>query len=279
MIKLGSHISFKSPNYLVGSIEESLKNKANCTMIFLGAPQNTKRVEPSLYKLDEYKQKYENLIKPQDIIIHAPYIINPTSKDKSKSSFAIDFLIKEIERMNYIGAKYLVLHPGSYTKYQLQESLEQLVSSLSEVLAKTKDVIICIETMSGKGSEVGINFNQLAYLIGKLANDRIKICLDTCHLWDAGYNIKNYEEFKAELIKYDLLRHVSVIHLNDSKNDLNSHKDRHENIDKGFIGIETLAKFVHDPDFDNIPIILETPIPEKGPIYDQEIALLLNYKS
>ncbi|ADV34775.1 putative endonuclease 4 (plasmid) [Mesomycoplasma conjunctivae] len=278
MIKLGSHISFKSPDYLVGSIKESLKNKANCTMIYLGAPQNAKRVDTKVYKYEEYKANYSNLIKPEDIVVHAPYIINPSSKDKVKNAFAVDFLIKEIQRMNYIGVKYLVLHPGAYTTYELQESLAQLVKSLKEVLAKTKDVVICIETMSGKGTEVGTNFAQLRYLIDELANDRLQICLDTCHVWDAGYNIKNYQEFKSEINKYNLLKHIKVIHLNDSKNDLNSHKDRHENIDKGFIGIDTLAKFVHDKDFDNVPIILETPIPENGPIYDQEIAALLAYK-
>ncbi|MGP1451657.1 MAG: deoxyribonuclease IV [Metamycoplasmataceae bacterium] len=273
MIKLGSHISFKSPNYLVGSIEESLKNKANTAMIYLGAPQNTNRISIALYKYKEYKEKYSSLIKEEDIVVHAPYVVNPSNPEKSE--FAVQFLVEEIERMNYINAKYLVLHPGAYTSYSPEIALKTLVISLKQILDKTKNVIICIETMSGKGTEVGINFEQMRYILNEVNNERIQICLDTCHVWDAGYNIQNYEEFKQEINKWNLLKHIKVIHLNDSKNQLASHKDRHENIGKGFIGLETLRKFVHDPDFDNIPIILETPVPSTGPIYDLEIQELL----
>ncbi|OAB48826.1 deoxyribonuclease IV [Mycoplasmopsis gallinarum] len=277
MIKLGSHVSFKSPNYLLGAISESLNNGANCAMIYLGAPQNTKRIEIEKYKKDEYLEYFGNRIEPIDIVVHAPYIVNPANP--TKQNFAVSFLSQEIKRMNYIGAKYLVLHPGSFTEFSPQIALDTLIDTLKQVLTKTNDVVICIETMAGKGSEIGINFDQMHYLIKTLNNERIQMCLDTCHIWDAGYNIKEYEIFKQELIKYDLLKHIKVIHLNDSKNVLASHKDRHENIDKGHIGLKTLAKFVHDPDFDNVPIILETPIPETGSIYKQEIEMLLKNAS
>ncbi|EGV00163.1 endonuclease IV [Mycoplasmopsis columbina SF7] len=276
MIKIGSHVSFNKPTYLTGAIEQSLKNGANAAMIYLGAPQNTVRADVSLYKKEEYLKDYAHLIKPEDIVVHAPYIINPSNPDKQE--FAINFLVQEIKRMNYFGAKYLVLHPGAYTKFNPESALNTLIKTLEEVLKQTNDVVICIETMAGKGTEVGVNFDQLSYLIRTLDNERIQMCLDTCHIWDAGYNIKNYDEFKAELKKYDLLKHIKVIHLNDSKNDVNSHKDRHANINQGFIGLETLAKFVHDKDFDNVPIILETPIPESGSIYKEEITMLLNSK-
>ncbi|WP_406616762.1 deoxyribonuclease IV [Mycoplasmopsis adleri] len=276
MIKLGSHVSFKAPNYLVGAIEDSINNGANCAMIYLGAPQNIKRVKTDVYKYDEYKQKYMNIIKPEDIVVHAPYIVNPSSVEKH--NFAIKFLIEEIHRMNYIGAKYLVLHPGSSTTFTVQESLDTFVKTIKEILFKTKDVVICVETMAGKGTEVGINFGQIRYFIDQINNERFQICLDTCHIWDAGYDIKNYDEFKATLAKYDLTKHIKVIHLNDSKNDLNSHKDRHANINQGFIGIDTLSKVVFDKDFDNVPIILETPYVDNKPIYKEEIAELLNYK-
>ncbi|VEU75181.1 putative endonuclease 4 [Mycoplasmopsis maculosa] len=274
MIKIGSHVSFNSPNYLVGAIETSISNGANCAMIYLGAPQNKNRVDVEKYCLKEYLEKYSSTIKPEDIIVHAPYIVNPTSLEKY--NFAIDFLIKEIERMNYIGAKYLVLHPGSSTNFDLQDSLDRFVLSIKEILSKTKDVIICVETMAGKGKEVGVNFDQIRYFIDKIDNERFQVCLDTCHVWDSGYNIKNYEEFKEILKKYDILKNIKVIHLNDSKNQIESHKDRHENIGKGYIGLETLSKFVHDKDFDNIPIILETPWTDEGPIYKEEIIILLN---
>ncbi|VEU63605.1 deoxyribonuclease IV [Mycoplasmopsis bovirhinis] len=273
MIKLGSHISFKKPGYLPGAVKESLENGANTMMIYLGAPQTTIRVPVENYNLEVYLQDYKDKIKQEDIIVHAPYIINPANP--AKANFSNDFLIKEISRMNYLGLKYLVLHPGAYTTYEIQEALEQLVESLKYIINQTKDVVICIETMSGKGTEIGINFEQIRYLLDEVDHDRVQVCLDTCHLWDAGYDLSNYQEFKTELNKYNLLKHVKVIHLNDSKNTLGSHKDRHANIGHGYIGTDTLKQFVHDVDFDNIPIILETPYVDKKPIYKEEIKLLL----
>ncbi|QNM93350.1 deoxyribonuclease IV [Mycoplasma sp. Pen4] len=274
MIKLGSHVSFKAPNYLVGAVEESLSYNANAMMIYLGAPQNARRVDVSKYKLEEYLSKYQDKMPLENIVVHAPYIINPSNPDKAR--FAIDFLIEEINRMNYIGLKWLVLHPGASVGYETEEALDTLVDSLNEVLANTKDVVICIETMSGKGTEVGINLEQISHILKWTNSDRIKVCLDTCHIWDAGYDIKDYENFKNELKQWDLLKEIKVIHLNDSKNEIMSHKDRHANIGTGCIGTEALKRFVHDPDFENMPIILETPVPETGPIYKEEIELLLN---
>lgn len=273
MIKLGSHISFKAPRYLLSAVEESLKNKANVMMIYLGAPQTTKRVDVSKYNVEEYNLVYKDIISPEDIIIHAPYITNPASP--LKWDFAVNFLIDEIKRMNHFGAKYLVLHPGASTTFTQKEALETLINSLKIILSNTKDVVICLETMSGKGTEIGFTYQQIIYLIESVNSPRIAACLDTCHVWDAGYNIQNYEEFKKELKESGLLKYIKVIHLNDSKNNISSHKDRHENIGKGMIGFESLYKVVHDPDFDNIPIILETPWTETGPIYDEEIKMLL----
>ncbi|TPR54044.1 deoxyribonuclease IV [Metamycoplasma neophronis] len=277
MIKLGSHVSFKKPNYLVGAIEESLDNGANCAMIYLGAPQTTLRVATDQYKYNEYLINYQNDIKPEDIVVHAPYIVNPANPDKQ--GFAISFLSQEINRMNTINAKYLVLHPGSSMEYTRKEALDTLINSLKAILAQTKDVIICLETMAGKGSQVCSSFEDLLYVIKGVNSDRVAICLDTCHVFDAGYDITKYEDFKNYLISNDYLKHIKVIHLNDSLNPLGSHKDRHANIDKGYIGLETIKKFVFDKDFDNIPIILETPyINNKSP-YKEEIALILNKDS
>ncbi|MHA3828561.1 deoxyribonuclease IV [Mycoplasma sp. Z1473D] len=275
MIRLGSHVPFKAPNYLVESCETSIQNGANAMMIYLGAPQNVRRVETSKYNLAEYEAKYQNAIPKEYVVVHAPYIVNPSNPDKS--TFAVDFLVQEIERMNYAGFKYLVLHPGASVEHSVEEALDTLVDSLKEILSQTKDVIICIETMSGKGTEVGINFEQMAHILKWVDSERAQVCLDTCHVWDAGYDIQEYEEFKQELRDWDLLKHIKVIHLNDSKNEVASHKDRHANIGKGTIGLGTLQKFVHDPDFDNIPIILETPIPETGSVYKEEISMLLHY--
>ncbi|UWD33893.1 deoxyribonuclease IV [Mesomycoplasma molare] len=273
MIKIGSHVSFKKPDYLYGAIKESIKNNANCAMIYLGAPQTTLRTQVTNYKLFEYLRDQQEIIKPEDIIVHAPYITNPANPEKY--DFANDFLIKEIERMNYIGAKYLVLHPGSYTKFSKQEALNQLINSVNYILKNTKDVEIILETMSGKGTEIGVTFDELKYVLENVKSDRKGICIDTCHVWDAGYNLEKYDEFINILKEKDVLKYVKVIHLNDSKNPLNSHKDRHANIGQGYINKEILKKIVHDPLFDNIPIILETPWTEEGPIYDKEIEYLL----
>lgn len=270
MIKLGSHVSFKSPNYLYDSIKESIKNGANCAMIFLGAPQNTKRVDFEKYQYEKYLKDFSNLIKPEDIVVHAPYIINPASLEKA--DFAISFLSSEIKRMDKAKFKYLVLHPGFYGKNNVKDSLDQLARSIQKIFEITKDsnVEIMLETMSGKGSEVGKSYEEILYVIDKVKSPRLGACLDTCHVWDAGYNINDYQVFKDELIKTGILKHIKVIHLNDSKNELGSHKDRHANIDKGLIGLKNLKRIVHDPIFENIPIILETPWTEKGPIYDQD---------
>ncbi|CAT04799.1 putative endonuclease 4 [Mesomycoplasma conjunctivae] len=273
MIKLGSHISFKKPYYLPGAVDESLKNKANTMMIFLGAPQTTRRVPVENYKLNEYKQMFLDIVKPEDIIVHAPYIINNASI--AKHEFSNKFLIEEINRVRYIGAKYLVLHPGSHTTFSRQASIEQLIESLKYVISQTQDVVICIETMAGKGTEIGTTFEELVYIVEQVNSERIAICLDTCHIWDAGYNLHNYDDFIAKIKKSGLLKYLKVIHLNDSLNHLGSKRDRHANIGQGKIGLEALKKIVHDPLFDSIPIILETPWVDNKPIYDKEIAILL----
>ncbi|QBF34721.1 deoxyribonuclease IV [Mycoplasmopsis phocirhinis] len=279
MIKLGSHVQFKAPDYLLSAAKDSIDYGANTMMIYVGPPQSTKRVAKEKFNVEKYNEMYADKIKNQDIIVHAPYIINMASVEKGK--FASDFLIEEIKRVAYIGAKYIVLHPGAHTKFDINLSIETLIQNLIFVLEQTKDldVIICLETMAGKGTEIFTNFEQMKYILEKCNSDRIQLCLDTCHIWDAGYNVKNYDEFKILLQKYDLQKYVKVIHLNDSKNDINSHKDRHANIGEGYIGLKTLATFVHDKDWDNIPIILETPWTEQGPIYKKEIQELLNSKN
>ncbi|MXR56543.1 deoxyribonuclease IV [Mycoplasma flocculare] len=273
MIKIGSHVPFKKPDYLFGAIQKSLKNKANTAMVFLGPPQSTLRVKPENYKFEEYKKQFAKQILPEDIIVHAPYIINPANPEKA--AFSNDFLVREIEKMNYIGAKFLVLHPGFFTTFSPKDARKQLIISLKSILIRTKNVILLLETMSGKGTEMCASFEEIVEIIETINSPRIGVCMDTCHVWDAGYNIKKYYEFRVKLTETRLVNYLKVIHLNDSLSALGSRKDRHANIGKGFIGLETLQKIVHDPLFDNIPIILETPYVDGKPIYDKEIELLL----
>lgn len=281
MLKIGSHIPFKAPNYLIDSVKETINNGANVMMIYLGAPQNSKRVSVEKYNLEQYQKEFNQIIKPEDIIVHAPYIINLANKEKS--NFAKQFLIEEIKRMNYIGAKYIVLHPGASLKQNVDEAIINLSNNIKDVLKETKDVEIIIETMSGKGTEIGTSLEQLAKIIELTNEQRVGICLDTCHMWDAGYDIKNDfennngEELFNKLNQLNLLNKIKVIHLNDSKNNIGSHKDRHENIGKGFIGLKALKKIANHPNFDNIPIILETPWVEEKMIYKEEIKMIKNY--
>lgn len=278
MLKIGSHIPFKSPNYLPESVKISIENGANTMMIYLGPPQSTLRTDVQKWKLEEYNKNWNAHIKPIDIIVHAPYIVNLANFDKYQ--FSKEFLIKEIERMNIIGAKYLVLHPGSSLKQDVNQTLIHLSNEIKDIIDKTKDVCIVLETMAGKGTEVGTNFEQLRFLIDSINNDRVGICIDTCHLWDSGFDLKtDFEKNSGQnlysiLKEYKLLEKVKVIHLNDSKNECNSHKDRHENIGHGKIGLQALKNFANHSMFNNIPIILETPWIDNQMPYKKEIELI-----
>ena len=271
-MKLGSHISFKKPNYLAGAAKESIENGANTIMIYLGAPQSSRRIPISEYNLKEYIENYSDVIPPEHIVVHAPYITNPANPEKK--DFANEFLIKDIERMNYIGAKYLVLHPGAHTKFDRKLSIETLIESLKYIFEKTIDVNIAIETMSGKGTEIGTTFEEMSYIVKQVKNPRLKVCLDTCHVWDAGYDIVNLEQLLEDLKRNDILNLIDVIHVNDSKNILGSSKDRHENIGKGYIGLKALKRIVHAPEFKNALMILETPWVDGETPYKEEIKLL-----
>lgn len=272
MRKIGSHISFKAPNYLIGAIEESINNKATALMIYLGAPQSSRRVDKEKYLLQEYKEKYKNIISPENIVIHAPYITNPANPQKQE--FAVRFLIEEIERMNYIGAKHLVLHPGAHTKFSREESIKTLINSLKTIFEKTINVEISLEIMAGKGTEIGTTMEELKYIVEQVDNLRLNICLDTCHAWDAGYDVTNFTELITNLKKNNLFHLIKVIHINDSKNVKGAAKDRHENLGMGYIGLEPLKKIVNAKEFSDVIMILETPWVDGKPIYDKEIEML-----
>lgn len=272
MLKLGSHVSFSSPRYLAQAAEEAISYNANAMMIYLGAPQNTKRVEFEKMHLDEYQEKYSSIIPKENILVHAPYIINPSSVEKHQ--FAIDFLVKEIQMMNKLGLTKLVVHPGAHTEFSRNEAISTLINSMKIILQRTQGVTILLETMSGKGTEIGNDIPELARIIKQVGNERLGICLDTCHMWDAGYDIREFDEFINFLKECEAFDLVKAIHINDSKNPLGARKDRHENIGKGNIGVNTLKAFVNSPVFDNIIKVLETPYVDEKPIYKQEIEIL-----
>ncbi|AGJ90736.1 deoxyribonuclease IV [Mycoplasma putrefaciens] len=277
---LGCHVKMtKTNHYLVGSVYEAIGYKANTFMIFTGPPQNANKADLQALNIKQMHDLIkQNNINAKDLVVHAGYIINiANSVDAKKWNFAVEMLKKEIQYCEAIGINLLVLHPGSYTTGDYKNSLDQIIKALDLVSEFQTNVKVVLETMSGKGGEVCSKFEDFDYIFSKLKHpEKVGICLDTCHMHDAGYDISKWEQVKTELKKYLSLDKVLCIHLNDSKNELSSHKDRHANIGYGYIGFDALCEVVWDKDFENVPKILETPYIEDNPPYKAEIENLVN---
>ena len=286
-MKIGCHVGNSGPLMLAGSIKEALSYDANAFMVYLGPPQNTirKPIESMNASLMQEIAK-ENNINLEDIIIHAPYIVNLARKDAEKFDFAVRFIATEVNGVHNIGCKYLVLHPGSAVDSERIDALKQVARGINEIIKLTPNArtVIAIETMAGKGNEVGKTFDEIKFIID-LVNDksRVGVCLDTCHINDGGYDlVNNYESVINEFDQIVGLEYLKVIHVNDSKNPLGAHKDRHENIGFGSLGFDTVMKIFNDDRFIDIPKILETPyvasLDNKNnyPPYKYEIAMIKN---
>ena len=257
---IGSHVSYKSGKQLLGSVVEALSYGANTFMFYTGAPQNTNRstIDDNLTK-EAYQLMEENEINPKNVIVHAPYIIN-LANDGASYDFAIKFLKEEIKRVDKLGMKYLVLHPGSHVGLGIEKGLDNIINGLNFVLSEDNDVIICLETMAGKGSELGTSFEQIKKIIdGVKLSDKLMVCLDTCHINDAGYDLNNFDAVLDEFDRIIGLNNLACLHINDSKNERGAHKDRHENIGIGTIGFDNLINVIYNKRLDGIPKILETP--------------------
>lgn len=257
---IGSHVSYKSGKQLLGSVVEALSYGANTFMFYTGAPQNTNRstIDDNLTK-EAYQLMEENGINPKNVIVHAPYIIN-LANDGASYDFAIKFLKEEIKRVDKLGMKYLVLHPGSHVGLGIEKGLDNIINGLNFVLSEDNDVIICLETMAGKGSELGTSFEQIKKIIdGVKLNNKLMVCLDTCHINDAGYDLNNFDAVLDEFDRIIGLNNLACLHINDSKNERGAHKDRHENIGIGTIGFDNLINVIYNKRLDGIPKILETP--------------------
>lgn len=255
---IGSHVSYKKNTGLVGSVKEALSYGANTFMFYTGAPQNTARsaIDPVLTK-EAFELMKEKGIDTNDVIVHAPYIINLANP--KNHDFSVRFLKEEIARCTELGMKKLVLHPGSYVNLTVELGLENIVESLNEVLTEDMDIFICLETMAGKGTELG-NLDEIKYIIDHtILNDKLMVCLDTCHLNDAGYDLSDFDSFLEEFDEKIGVNKIACIHVNDSKNERGSHKDRHENLGYGTISFDTLINIIYHPALKNAPKILETP--------------------
>ena len=282
MLKIGSHVSMSGG--LLGAAKEAYSYGANTFMIYTGAPQNTKRYPMEKLKVKE-GQAFMKAYGLDDIVIHAPYIINLASCKEDTYQLARDFLKLEIERTTEMGSNYLVLHPGSFTTETLEYGTQRIIDGLNEVITEDTKPFICLETMAGKGSEIGRNFEELKAIIdGVKYSDKIGVCFDTCHIHDSGYDIiNNFDEVIAEFDRIIGLDKLKVFHINGSLNVRGARKDRHANLGAGednpkgkdHIGRETLYKIVHHPAVQGRPFILETPwLDKKTNLYKEEIAYL-----
>ena len=283
---IGSHVSFNNKDQLLGSVKEAVSYGSNTFMFYTGAPQNTRRGEINDFMtLEAYKLMKENNIELDKVIVHAPYIVNLANPDNME--FSIDFLTNEVERCNLLGMKYLVLHPGSSVNVSREEGIANIIKGLNAILTNNNNICICLETMAGKGNELGRNFLELKEIIdGVNFKDSIGVCMDTCHLFDSGIDITDFDKVLDDFDKQIGLNYLKCIHINDSKNIFSSHKDRHENIGYGNIGFDILIKIIYNERIKNIPKILETPYVGKTdddkekiyPPYKYEIEMIRNKK-
>lgn len=263
MILIGSHVGMKGKEMLLGAAEEAKSYDATTFMIYTGAPQNTRRKDISEMKI-EAGQKYmrENNINLDSIVVHAPYIINLGNTIKTENfAFAVEFMKEEIKRAEALGATQMTMHPGAHVGAGSDAAIEQIAKGLNEILHKDQKIQIALETMAGKGTEIGRSFEEIAQIIERVdLDDKLSVTLDTCHTHDAGYDIK--EDFDGVLEEFDRiigLERLKVVHVNDSKNIIGAGKDRHANIGFGEIGFEALSYIVHHPKLESLPKILETP--------------------
>lgn len=287
-IIIGSHVSYTKEEGLLGSVKEAISYGENTFMFYTGAPQNTQRATIDKEKtLEAQKLMKDNNINIENVIIHAPYIINlANDKDEQKWNFTINFLKQEIERAKILGIKKIVLHPGSHVGLGVEKGLDNISKGLDIVLNEKEGPIICLETMAGKGTELGKTFEEIKKILDNVENNnRLLVCLDTCHLNDAGYDMKNFDEVLEKFDKIIGKEKIGCIHINDSKNEKGAHKDRHENIGLGTIGFDSLNAIIHHKKLEGIPKILETPyISIDGgkdrtyPPYKQEIEMIKNNK-
>ena len=258
---IGSHVSFNNKEQLLGSVKEALSYNANTFMIYTGSTQSTSRSTINdEFTYEAYKLMLKNNIDSNNVIVHAPYIINLANrKDEDKYKFYCDFLANELDRCKSLGLNKIVLHPGSATTCSREEAIKNIIDGINYVYNKTTDIMILLEFMAGKGTEVGTSIDEIKCIIDGINDkDRIGVCLDTCHMNDSGIDISKFDDFLNEFdIKIGISK-IKCIHLNDSLNNIGSHKDRHANIGYGTIGFDNLLRVVYN-DRLNVPFIIETP--------------------
>ena len=283
MLLIGSHVGMSGKEMFLGSVKEALSYEANTFMVYTGAPQNTRRKELSELRIPEARALMKE-VGIEQFIVHAPYIINlGNAVNSSTYELAVEFLEKEITRSAGMGSHILVLHPGSHVGEGKETGIRKITEGLNQVLTADTPVCVALETMAGKGSEIGSRLEELSEIYEKtIHSEKLRVCLDTCHMHDAGYDVVH--DFDGILTAFDKLfgiSQIAAVHLNDSKNPCRARKDRHANLGDGYIGFDALSYIAHHPALADVPKILETPyIPlqenpdKKMPPYKEEIRRL-----
>ncbi len=279
-IYLGSFVRLKQPSYLRGVVEETISYNGNSFMFFLGSPQRFQVVDKNKLDIKIFEtllKKYQ--INRNNVFVHLPYLINLANYNNPRVLHNSKQLMKaNLKLCEYLQIKRVILHPGCALKNNRRFCLQKITEHLDEILEEFPSIIVCLETMSGKGSELGRNFDELKIIIEKSKHPKqIAVCFDLCHLYSAGYDlIKNWEGILKEFDEKIGLDKLLVCHINDSKTPFYSQKDRHANIGKGQIGLQPIQKIIHDSKMEGKTMILETPYIDEQPPYKEEISLLLN---
>jgi len=271
MLYIGSHISAAKGYAAMG--KQALKLGANTFAFFTRNPRGGKAKEIDQTDVDKFLQIAEEHAFGR-LVAHAPYTMNACAAKEEIRSFAKKMMEDDLKRMEYTPGNYYNFHPGSHVGQGSDAGIAMIADLLNEVLLPEQTTTVLLETMAGKGSEVGGKFAELAAILERVTlKDKMGVCLDTCHVWDAGYDIVN--DLDGVLDQFDHvigLEYLKAIHMNDSMNPLGSHKDRHEKIGKGQIGSEAMRRIINHPKLQGLPVILETPNDDAG--WTEEIALL-----
>ena len=280
MLLLGSHVGFNKNDQLLGSLKEALSYGANTFMFYTGAPQNTRRypIEDGL-TLEAMQIMKEEGVDYSKVVVHAPYIVNLANDgDPEKYQFSVNFLQEEIERCKLLGITKLVLHPGSHVGLGMDRAISNIANAINMI--SNDSVVILLETMAGKGTEVGSKLEEIKQIIDLVDNkELVGVCLDTCHLSDAGYDISDFDKFLDLFDEIIGIDKIGCVHVNDSKNENGAHKDRHENFGYGHVGFDLLMRVIYNERLENIPKILETPyVDREYPPYKYEIEMIKNKK-
>lgn len=271
MLRIGCHLSSSKGFLHMG--KEAVQIGANTFQFFTRNPRGSKAKEIDEKDVQAYHRfAMEHGI--SQILAHAPYTLNPCSKDAHTREFALMTMEDDLKRMEYVPGNCYNFHPGSHVGQGAEEGIRLIADTLNQILKKEQHTTVLLETMAGKGTEVGRSFEEIRAILDKIdLKDHMGVCLDTCHVYDAGYDIVNHldqvlEEFDAVIG----LERLKAIHMNDSKNPFASHKDRHEKIGEGSLGTETFCQIINHPLLAGIPIYLETPNELDG--YAREIQML-----